>query len=356
MMKVDLHSVAGKAIFVGIDVHKNKFSVAVAVDGGVFLKVGSMPADSNKLIEFLKKRFPENNIKSVYEAGFSGFVLHRALVASGIDNIVINAASIEIASNNKVKTDKRDAIKMALHLACGMLRGIRIPTPEQELARLLTRTREQLVKERSRVGIQIKSKLMQFGAIAADDKRVMSVKLLKEFKKLQLPTELAITISALAELWEKCHEQVKHLNLEINRQAKKDNKLETVYQSVPGIGPIIGRTLANELGDMSQFSSEKDLFSFVGLTPSEHSSGEGNPRRGHITKQGSGMLRGMLVEAAWVAKEKDPDLEKVYNRLKITRGGKRAIIAVARRLVGRLRACLGQQQPYELSHNTKRAA
>jgi transposase len=197
---------------------------------------------------------------------------------------------------------------------------------------------------------------MQFGFIAADDKRVMNARLLLEFQKMDLPKELAVTIGALAELWRKCHEQVKLMNKEIDQQAQKEIKFETVYQSAPGIGPIIGRTLANELGDMSQFKSERELFSFVGLTPCEYSSGEGAPRRGHITKQGSGMLRGMLIEAAWMARAKDPDLEKVYERLKITRGGKRAIVAVARRLVGRLRTCLQQQKSYELGYNTTRAA
>lgn len=355
-MGIKLRASSDKSVFVGIDVHKNKYAVAVVIDGEVALKVGSMPADPPKLIEFLKKRFPSNPIKSVYEAGFSGFVLDRALRAAGIANIVINAASIEVAANNKVKTDKRDAIKMALHLSRDMLRGIRVPSLEEELARLLTRTRAQLVKERSRLGIQIKSKLMQFGAIAAEDKRVMNVKLLAEMKKLKLPRELAIAVSALAELWEKCHEQVEDMNLEIALQAQKDSKLERIYQSVPGIGPIIGRTLANELGDMRQFPSEKELYSFVGLTPSEHSSGEGPAKRGHITKQGSGLLRGMLVEAAWMAKGKDPDLEKIYNRLKVTRGGKRAIVAVARRLVGRVRACLRGEKTYELSYQMRRAA
>lgn len=355
-MKIDRHVVVGKTVFVGIDVHKNKYSVAAVVDGEVFFKIGSMPADPVKLIEFLKKKCHESKIKTVYEAGFSGFVLHRVLMASGIENIVINAASIEVAANNKVKTDKRDAIKMALHLSRGMLRGIHVPTPEQELARLITRTRAQLVKERSRVGVQIKSKLMQFGFIAADDTRTMSAKLLAEFKELELPQELETTILALAELWTTCHEQIKQMNRGIDRQAKRDTKLTTVYQSAPGIGPIIGQTLANELGDMSQFKNEKDLYCFVGLTPSEHSSGEGSPRRGHITKQGSGLIRGMLVEAAWAAMSKDPDLKKVYDRLKITRGGKRAIVAVARRLIGRLRACALQQKPYELGYNTRSAA
>lgn len=355
-MKIDLRAVAGKRVFVGIDVHKTKYSLAAVVDGEVILKVGSMPADTNKLIEFLKKRFPESSLYSVYEAGFSGFVLHRALVAAGIKSIVINAASIEIAVNNKVKTDKRDAIKMASHLAKGMLRGIRIPTPEQELARVLTRTRAQLVKERSRVAVQIKSKLMQFGLIAAEDKRVMTAKLLCELKTLDMPRDLAVAISALSEIWQRCHEQVKKIELEMARQAKSEAKLEDIYQSVPGIGPVIGRTLANELGDMTQFQSEGQLFSFVGLTPCEYSSGEGAPRRGRITKQGSGLIRGMLVEAAWMAMSKDPDLKKVYERLKVTRGGKRAIVAVARRLVGRLRSCLQRQVTYELGYNSRIAA
>jgi transposase len=199
--------------------------------------------------------------------------------------------------------------------------------------------------------VQIKSKLMQFGFIAADDKRVLGARLLTEFTQLKMPPELAITISALAELWKKCNEQVTLMNLEISQQAHKDYILEEIYQGVPGIGPIIGRTLANELGDMSQFKSERDLYSFVGLTPSEHSSGEGHTKRGRITKQGSGLIRGMLVEAAWMAKDKDPDLEKIYERLKVTRGGKRAIVAVARRLVGRIRACLRQQKNYELNHS-----
>jgi transposase len=355
-MKLDPSSLIGKTIFVGIDVHKTTYSISVAVDGKVFLKVGSMPADPSKLIDFLKKRFPDSPIKSVYEAGFSGFMLHRVLIANGIDNIVINAASIEIAANNKVKTDKRDSVKLAEHLARGMLHCIHIPTPEQELARLITRTRAQLIKERSRFGVQIKSKLMQFGFIAADDKRVLRAKLLAEFTQLQLPPELAITISALADLWKKCNEQVMLMNLEISQQAHRDYILEEIYQGIPGIGPIIGRTLANELGDMSQFKGERDLYSFVGLTPSEHSSGEGHANRGRITKQGLGLIRGMLVEAAWTAKEKDPDLEKIYERLKVTRGGKRAIVAVARRLAGRIRACLRQKKGYELNHSQSVAA
>lgn len=354
-MKLDPSALVGKTIFVGIDVHKATYSIACVCDDVVILTVGSMPADPVQLIEFLRNRFPQSTVKTVYEAGFAGFVLHRALVDAGFDNIVVHPAAIEIAANNRVKTDKRDAKKMALHLSRRMLRGIDIPTVEQELRRQLTRTRAQLVKERTRIGIQIKSKLMLFGALKPDDKRVMSAKLLAEFRELKLADELAVVVAALADIWEKVQEQVKHLDLEIARQAAADRDLEDLYRSAPGVGPLTARTFANELGDMSRFTNERQLFCFLGLTPSEFSSGE-SQRRGHITRQGSGLLRGLLVEAAWRAIRSDDELKAIYERLKLRRGGRRAIVAVARRLVGRIRSCLKNNGPYELCRNQEKAA
>lgn len=349
-MKVDPRSFVGKIVFVGIDVHKATYSLVAIVDGCVALKVGSMPADPLKLIEFLNKRFPKAAVKTAYEAGFSGFVLHRSLIKAGIENIVVHAASIEVAANDRVKTDKRDAQKIALQLSRGALRSIRIPTVEEELRRQITRTRAQLVKERTRLGIQIKSKLMQFGFIAPDDDRTMKAGLLAEYCKLKLPAELGIAVSTLAAVWEELSEQIENLVIEIKRQAEKHPRHEAIYRSVPGFGPTISRTLANELGDMSQFGSVKQAYSFTGLTPSEHSSGP-NERKGHITRQGAARLRGLLVEAAWVAKAKDPDLAAIYDRLKVTRGGKRAIVAVARNLIGRVRACLKSGKPYDIQHS-----
>jgi transposase len=354
-MKVDLRAFAGKTIFVGIDVHKTSYAVVVVVDGEVVLKVGSMPADPAKIIEFLKKRFPDSTIRTAYEAGFSGFVLHRALLKAGIESLVVHAAAIEVAANDRVKTDKRDAQKIALQLSRGALRGIRVPTEKEELSRQITRTRAQLVKERARVGIQVKSKLMIFGLIAADDKRTMSASLLEEYRKMRLPLELAAAVSALAAVWETLSEQIELMEAQMQRQARAQPKLEKLYRSAPGIGPTIARVLANELGDMSQFSSAKKLYSFLGLTPSERSSGP-NERKGYITRQGPGYLRGLLVESAWMAKAKDPELDALYSRLKVTRGGRRAIVAVARHMVGRLRACLRDGSAYQIEHNRGKAA
>lgn len=88
-------------------------------------------------------------LMSVYEAGFCGFGLHRTLVQAGVQNIMINPASLEVAAKDKVKTDKRDSKKLVLQLSTGRLSGIHIPTEKEEQARLITRTREQIVEDRT---------------------------------------------------------------------------------------------------------------------------------------------------------------------------------------------------------------
>jgi transposase len=133
----------------------------------------------------------------------------------------------------------------------------------------------------------------------------------------------------------------------LNVQAEEDKALQMLYQSAPGIGPIHARQLSNELGDMKQFKNEKQLFSYTGLTPSEHSSGE-HTRQGHITRQGNSVLRKILIEAAWVAIKKDPGLDRIFKRLTCTRGKKRAIVGVARRLIGRIRVCVSTGSLYEI--------
>jgi transposase len=102
-----------------------------------------------------------------------------------------------------------------------------------------------------------------------------------------------------------------------------------------------------ELNDMKQFKNERTIFSFTGLTPAEFSSGD-HTRRGHISRQGSARLRAVLVEVAWRAIKKDKLLKASYERIKLTRGGKRAIVAIARKLAGRIRQCVLTEQPYRL--------
>ena len=113
----------GQSIFIGIDVHKKTYSVT-AILGKEIIKRDTMNACPQKFIDYCYKFFPNGTIYSAYEAGFCGFFLHRKLVEQGINNIVVHAASIEIASRDRVKTDKRDSLKIATQLSTGRLRGI----------------------------------------------------------------------------------------------------------------------------------------------------------------------------------------------------------------------------------------
>src|SRR5499433_1396302 len=157
----------------------------------------SLPRDRLRLPRW----FPGARIFSAYEAGFSGFVLHRALTTAGITNLVVNPASVAVAANDKVKTDRRDAKRLARDLADGRLRGIYVPTEAEELARLLPRTRAQLVAHRATLTRQIKAKLHQFGLITPTSRRLMSSRYLREIAAWKLPTELHVSLMLLADQW-----------------------------------------------------------------------------------------------------------------------------------------------------------
>ena len=338
----------GKKVYVGIDVHKRTYAVTVRLDGEV-AKRDTMQASPSGLITYLNRYFKGASIFRVYEAGFSGFVLHRALIEAGIHNIVVNPASIEVAANDRVKTDRRDSNKMAEQLAAGRLRAVFIPAPEQEISRQLTRTREQIVKNRTRIAIQIKSKLHYFGLIVATSpNKVLSNRTLKEIEAMKLDEGLIVSIKYLIDQWRFLTIQLADIRKRLKNAAAKDSALEQVYRSVPGIGPVGARILSNELGDLSKrFNNERELFKFTGLTPTEHSSGS-SVRRGHISRQGSSRIRHVLVEAAWFAVNKDPSLKEAFERIAVRRGKKRAIIAIARKLIGRIRACFRVGVLYEL--------
>src|SRR4029434_6324860 len=179
-------SYAGERVYVGVDVHKETYTVTCVCHTQI-VKTATVPAEPASLAASLLRWFPGATLTSAYEAGFSAFVWHRALTQVGITNIVVNPASIAVAQNDKVKTDRRDSKRLAIDLADGRLRGIYIPTEAEELARLLPRTRAQIVEHRATIARQIKAKLHQFGLIAPSRRRLISTRYLREIATWPLP-------------------------------------------------------------------------------------------------------------------------------------------------------------------------
>lgn len=340
-----MYDYTGKTIFVGMDVHKKTYSITAICDGMV-VKRDTLKADPKIFIAYLKKRFGSGKIITAYESGFCGFHLHRALVSAGIENIVVHAAGIE-TSNSRVKTDKRDSLKIASHLSEGKLRSVYVPTIEQEDDRTVTRLRDTFCKERTRISNQIKSLLFLHGLIPADNKKKVSLKWFTNLSQMEMTPGVRFSMEALVSMWLSFDKKIKEIDLEIKKQSIRNHAVDAMYRTASGIGPTNARVLANELGNLLQFKNQQQLFSFIGLTPCEHSSGE-HTRQGHITKQGKPLIRKILVQAAWVAIRHDKELQIIYERIASKSGAKRAIVAVARRLIGRIRACFRTGEIYKV--------
>ena len=340
----------GKDVFVGIDVHKKSYTV-YCISNGAKVKSWSMETNPTKLIELLLLYFSGAQQHTVYEAGFSGNALHRALMDAGINNIVVNPGSVETASRDKVKTDKRDAKKLAEQLSDGRLKSIYIPSEEEERLRLFTRLRATMVKDRARIACRIKAKLFQFGydVMMSDDKSATST-WIKEIKaNTDYSSELKFVLDYFCEQWLKLTQDIKDINKRLGAQSKAKETCslqEAVYKSAPGLGTISARELSRELGTLKQFSSNKHLYSYIGLTPSESSSGE-RRKQGGISRCGRPRLRHILIEVAWRSVSKDSELAEKFAQLSYRRGKKRAIVAIARILIGRIRTCFMNGMYYQ---------
>ena len=331
----------GKA-FVGIDVHAKSYRVCIVTRDNR-KKTLVCPAEPLILVKTLTKRLKHHSeIHTVYEAGFSGFTLHRVLKKAGIKNIVVDPGSVLQAPNDRVKTDKKDAEALAkLHMH-GVLKGIKVPSLKRDMDRQVIRTRQQLVDHRKSIMNQCRTKLHQFGLMSHCYSGVLALGSMKGIVK-QLKGALKISLLALVGIWENLNDSIKELDAALKAQATEEDE---ILRTIPGIGKITARKIVVELGSMRQFSSDKKLAGFIGLVPSEQSSGE-NQHKGSITKRGSSSLRCILTQAAWRAVGKDNEFKKTYQRIRARRGAKIAIIAVARKLILTCRTLLIKKEPYK---------
>jgi transposase len=203
----------------------------------------------------------------------------------------------------------------------------------------------------SRVGQEFKALLFTQGLIDLEDDTVVCstwlLQKLNEVASADYSYDFYYSLEQYAQQWLQLNDRMKTVETRLAKQANEDNGLQMLYESVPGIGFIHARQLVNELEDMKQFKNEKQLFSYLGLTPSEHSSGE-HTRQGHITRQGKSVLRKILIEAAWIAIYKDRNLGDIFQHLSKSRGKKRAIVGIARRLAGRIRTCVITGELYQI--------
>lgn len=352
MSKSNVENFKDCTIYAGIDVHKNSHKVSVFLNEQFYTTV-TMPATHENIIMYLKNNFPGAKYKTAYEAGFSGYGLHRALLKANIDNIVVHAADIPISHKHKEqKSDKVDAKLIAQNLVGGLLQSIFVPEEAQIAVRNVMRFRDQVVKDLNRSRCRIKSKLFYLDLKVPEqfNNSRWSRNFVKWLEELDCPN--------LLDRWALDGQIVSMKNLrqqllDVNRKLRELSRTEefaalyTLLTSVPGIGPVGAWRFITEIGDMRRFSSEKKLCSYVGLIPNSNSSGD-KERKGRITTRGNKRLRTTLIEAAWTAVRNDPALAKFYHKKNLSKTNKNtAIVAVARKLLCKIRGVIMTGAFYE---------
>jgi len=342
--------VRGKEIFVGLEDSKRTWKVAVRSEKMVIHQV-AMEAKYPVLIGYLRNKFPDCTIHLMYEASFKGFNLYDQLTADGIGCVVIPPHLVTEPKVNRIKTDKRDARRLALVLENHDFKeSCYVPDKERREDRQVSRTLIALQKDIIRTRNRI-HRFLEFHGIEVSFPDKWGREEFRALKKLELSEPLRVSLdiflTQLEELW--VHQVA--LRAALKKLCKKERyrKAFTIARSLPGIGWFTAIRFVLELGeDLTRFTSGKKIASFVGLTSSEYSTGE-RMQKGHITGMGPGFIRATLIENSWGAIRKDPVLLGKFTRVWHASGSrKKAIVAVARILIVRFRACVLSGIPYRI--------
>jgi len=343
---------SGYNIYVGLDTHLKSWRVTTMVEDKVYQTFSQEP-NAEALKTYLAKRFPKANYHSAYEASFCGFHIHRKLLALGINSIIVNPADIPTTDKErKQKEDTRDNRKIAKQLSQSDLVPIYVPDIEIEGDRQLVRYRKTISKEITRSKNRIKSQL-HFLGIEIPPRFSNATHWPKRFtqwlEEVEVPTNSAkIILDSHLETVTGLRKKQLMINRAIRQISKKDiyNKNYNLLISIPGIGALTSMIILTEIGDISRFENFDHLSSFVGFVPMTNSTGE-KDKVGDITIRRNSMLRGALIESAWVAIKADPVLMLAYQNLTKRMVANRAIVRIAKKLLSRIRYVLINQKPYE---------
>jgi transposase len=339
-----------KQVFVGIDVHKKSWSVSLFYEDS-YVRTISQPPSVDALDKFLRREFPGANYLCGYESGFSGFWLQRQLEQRKINCQVIHPGDIPHTQKRKTaKTDTVDSKSIAQALSAGTVHSIYIPNQEIESHRLLIRHRTRVINDIHRCKNRIRGLLLQFGFTVPEQYcNSWSKKFLVWLKTF--PIDQSITRTTLNHMigqLEALRSSLLLVNKDVRllQESEKYKPLMTLLLSIPGVGPLTAITLITEIADIKRFRSFRQLNSFVGLYPSEYSSGE-HQYKGNITFRHNKYLRKMLTESAWAAIRHDPALMLTFKDWEHRMTRKRALVKTARKLLSRIRYVWLNETMYE---------
>ncbi len=287
--------------YAGMDAHARTIHVAVLRPGAKGPEEWQL-ANERRAVKRLARRLNRDAggpVVACYEAGPTGFALQRQLEAEGIDCRVIAPALIPRRPGDRVKTDRRDARKLAELMRAELLTEVHLPTEDQEAVRDLCRAREAAVSDRTRARHRLSKLLLRRGL--AYDGRAWTERHRRWVLGLRFEHPAAqATFDDHLRALEGVEERLRTLERELALCAESEDYREAVgvLRCFRGVDTVTAITVLAELGDITRFGSPRQLMAYLGLTPSEYSSG-GRTQRGPITKTGNGRVRRLLTETAW---------------------------------------------------------
>lgn len=291
--------------YVGLDVHKDTIAVAVAEAGRGAPRfegeIKNTPKAVAKLVARLCSHFGGQVLLWCYEAGPCGYVLHRQLVSLGQGCIVVAPSQIPTKPGDRVKTDRRDALKLARLLRAGELTAVWVPDAEQEAIRDLTRARTDFKKQEIAARQQLNAFLLRHGRSWPSGKTRWTKTHFRwlEEQRFEHPWQ-QLTFQEYVQAVKAATRRVDDMRQQIEQAVPQWSLAPVVYSLIAlrGIDILAATVLLAELGDLSRFDSPRQLMGFLGLVPSEHTSAKSR-RQGGITLTGNSHARRILVESAW---------------------------------------------------------
>jgi transposase len=338
--------------FVGMDVHAETIAVAVVEGRDQARSLGTIPNRPEAVRRLLGKLGSPAKLKVCYEAGPTGYALYWELARLGVHCEVIAPSLVPTKSGERIKTDRRDAEKLARSYRSGDLTAVWVPDAKHEALRDLVRAREAAKEDQLRAKHRLGKYLLRYGQRPPEGCRAWTAPWWQWVRALKLPFHDQNT-TLLDYIMEVDHQaqRIERIEGAIDRAvAEAPIELQAIVgalQALRGVAKVTAVTLATEFGTFSRFERAAQVMSYTGMVPSEHSSGT-RTRRNGITKTGNSHLRRVLVESAWhyrhrpricqrqhaLEKDLDPKVAAIAWLAQKSKPTGKIVTALARELVG----------------------
>ncbi len=291
------------SIFIGMDVHKKSIDISIAQGGcnGEVVHYGQIDGTLAALDKVTRKMVSKNaDLHFVYEAGPCGYQIYRHLTAKGFDCKVVAPSLIPKQSGNRIKNDRRDSLMLARLHRSGDLTSVHVPLAEDEALRDLVRARSDIKQDEKRCKQRLSAFLLRSG-FTYTGRTPWTQAHRRWIADIKMPHESQqIVLQEYVDHLDHCSLRVQRLTEQIHQLIPQWRMFPVVQalQSLRGISLLAAAIITVEIGSFNRFDHPDQLMSYLGLVPSEYSTGE-NIKRGPITKTGNSHVRRILVEAAW---------------------------------------------------------